>query len=74
MVLNFCIYGKFLISNNDVELAVKKTSNLFFSPDIDECAAGDVCGKGRCQNYWGSFYCFCDRGYKPCQKTRKCIG
>jgi len=41
--------------------------------DIDECATKDVCGKGRCRNYWGSFYCYCNHGYKPCQKTKKCI-
>jgi len=42
--------------------------------DINECRNDPgICGKGSCFNYYGSFYCYCNNGYRPNRETKKCV-
>ena len=42
---------------------------------MNECEEDEnICGKGKCYNYYGSYHCFCGIGYKRDSLTSKCVG
>jgi hypothetical protein len=42
--------------------------------DVDECALGDICMFGSCENLPGMFRCMCDNGYEQDQSGSNCAG
>lgn len=41
--------------------------------DINECLEENICGKGICRNYHGSYFCDCSSGYALNRSTKKCV-
>lgn len=46
----------------------------FSAADVNECAEGNPCSPGWCENLPGSFRCTCAQGYAPAQDGRSCLG
>ena len=47
---------------------------VFFAADVNECAEGNPCSHGWCENLPGSFRCTCAQGYTPAPDGRSCLG
>lgn len=46
----------------------------FSAADVNECAEGNPCSPGWCENLPGSFRCTCAQGYAPSPDGRSCLG
>lgn len=46
----------------------------FSAADVNECAEGNPCSPGWCENLPGSFRCTCAQGYAPAPDGRSCLG